>query len=53
MKSRRVIYLVLMIFAVAAMSACTKKAVPPPPGYGPETGSGQMGGAPRRGRDGQ
>lgn len=49
MKSRRVIYLVLMIFAVAALSACTKKAVPPPPGYGPEVGSGQQGAGPSAG----
>ena len=45
MKSRKGIYLVLLIFALAAMSACTKKAVPPPPapGYGPESGVGAPG----------
>lgn len=50
MKSKRGIYLVLIIFALAAMSACTKKQpVPPPPGYGPETGNGQMGAGPGEG----
>ncbi|MCL5406863.1 MAG: OmpA family protein [Deltaproteobacteria bacterium] len=45
MKRRRGIYPLLMLFAVVAMTACscTKKTVPPPPGYGPETGSGQAG----------
>ncbi|MGC8490100.1 MAG: peptidoglycan-associated lipoprotein Pal [Syntrophobacteraceae bacterium] len=51
MKSKKGIYLVLILFALVAMSACTKKAVPPPPGYGPETGSGQMG-APGEGEGG-
>ena len=36
MKSRIGIYLVLMIFALDGLNecGCTKKAVPPPPGYG-------------------
>jgi len=35
MKSKQSIFLVLMIFAfIAAMSACSQKNVPPPPGYG-------------------
>jgi len=35
MKSKQSVFLVLMIFAfIAAMSACSQKNVPPPPGYG-------------------
>ncbi len=35
MKSKQSVFLVLMIFAfIAALSACAKKNVPPPPGYG-------------------
>ncbi len=35
MKNKQGIFLVLMIFTfIAAMSACSKKNVPPPPGYG-------------------
>ena len=44
MKSKRGIFLVLMIAAlIVSTSACSKKNVPPPPGYGgPEGGYGQM-----------
>ncbi len=47
MKSKRGIYPLLMILAFVAVSTCgcTKKAVPPPPGYGPESGAGQGGAA--------
>jgi peptidoglycan-associated lipoprotein len=40
MKIRQVIYPLLMVFAILAMNACAchKKPVPPPPGYGPESG---------------
>jgi len=50
MKNKHGIYLVLMIFTlIAAVSACSKKNVPPPPGYGapgqdygPAAGGGAM-----------
>jgi peptidoglycan-associated lipoprotein len=35
MKSKQSVFLVLMIFTfITAISACAKKSVPPPPGYG-------------------
>jgi peptidoglycan-associated lipoprotein len=47
MKSKQSVFLVLMIFAfIAAISACAKKNVPPPPGYG---APGQEYGAPAGG----
>ncbi|MFZ0930353.1 MAG: peptidoglycan-associated lipoprotein Pal [Syntrophobacteraceae bacterium] len=47
MKKKQSIFLVLMMFAfIAAMGACSKKNVPPPPGYG---GAGQEIGAPAGG----
>jgi len=50
MKSRQGIFLILMIVAfVAAMSACAKKNVPPPPGYGGAGGEYGQGGAPSGG----
>jgi peptidoglycan-associated lipoprotein len=50
MKSKHSIFLVLMIFTmIAAIGACSKKNVPPPPGYGapggdygPAAGGGPM-----------
>ena len=48
MKNKHGVFLVLMIFTlIAAMSACSKKNVPPPPGYGgagEEYGQGGAGG---------
>jgi peptidoglycan-associated lipoprotein len=46
MRRKRSIYPLLMIFALVMLTACgcaKKKPVPPPPGYGPESGAG-MGG---------
>ena len=52
MKNKRGVFLVLMIFTlIASVSACSKKNVPPPPGYG---GPGQeygQGGAAGPGMD--
>jgi len=44
MKRKKAVFLVLMFFAaLAAMSACSKQNVPPPPGYGAPGGEyGQM-----------
>jgi peptidoglycan-associated lipoprotein len=43
MQSKKGIFLVVMILAlIASMSACSKKNVPPPPGYGGAEGYGQM-----------
>ncbi len=44
MKNKHSIFLVLMIFSlIAALSACAKKNVPPPPGYGGAPGGQEYG----------
>ncbi len=44
MKNRHNIFVVLMIFTlIAALSACAKKNVPPPPGYGAPGGGQEYG----------
>ncbi len=44
MKNRHSIFVVLMIFSlIAALSACAKKNVPPPPGYGGAPGGQEFG----------
>src|SRR5208283_5070418 len=46
MKNKHGVFLVLMIFTlIAAVSGCTKKNVPPPPGYGGAEQYGQGGAA--------
>ena len=52
MKNKHGVFLVLMIFTlIAAVSGCTKKNVPPPPGYGGAEQYGQGGAAGPGGMD--